>query len=286
MKRILIGVALCLVSFQSYAESEMTFKEFGDVVFYSEDKSAWFVRYTDTEVKRQKAMKVLRYSAGTYGDANKFRNACLAKCVGEEKCGGVVFQYHNSNKATPKKCLFKTLEPTVQSDSKKKKDFYRRICYAGGPFTFPHPDPEDATQSHETRDQSCDVFGKIEVKLEDGSIVASTTCNDGDPYTKANDQACQAEGKTACWDKGWSNSDQSSPWVVGDYAWSGGWNAPGYTSCFRDCAIKDQCYCKRKDKLLTYSCSYRYAEICHAQKDLMSSPTLKTNWSGAACRVD
>ena len=99
----------------------MTFKEFGDVVFYSEDKSAWFVRYTDTEVKRQKAMKVLRYSAGTYGDANKFRNACLAKCVGEEKCGGVVFQYHNSNKATPKKCLFKTLEPTVQSDSKKKK---------------------------------------------------------------------------------------------------------------------------------------------------------------------
>ena len=28
----------------------MTFKEFGDVVFYSEDKSAWFVRYTDTEV--------------------------------------------------------------------------------------------------------------------------------------------------------------------------------------------------------------------------------------------
>ena len=97
MKRIFIAVALCLVSFQSYAESEMTFKEFGDVV-YSEDKSAWFMRYTDTAVKKQKMMQALRYSVGTYGDATQFRDACLAKCAGEKECGGVVFQYYGSKK--------------------------------------------------------------------------------------------------------------------------------------------------------------------------------------------
>ena len=80
MKRILIAAALCLVSFQSYAESEMTFKEFGDLI-YSEDKSAYFMRYTGTAVKKQGVgWKALNYSAGKYGDANGFRDACLA-CV-------------------------------------------------------------------------------------------------------------------------------------------------------------------------------------------------------------
>ena len=126
MKRIIIASILCLVSFQSYAESEMKFDTFGDV-FYSVDKSAYFIRYTDTAVKKQKVMKALRYSPGTYGDATKFRDACLAKCAGEKECGGVVFQYYGSQKDTLKKCNFKALEPTVRTDSGKKKDFYR--CY-------------------------------------------------------------------------------------------------------------------------------------------------------------
>ena len=133
MKRILIAVALCLVSFQSYAESEMTFKEFGDVV-YSEDKSAYFMRYTNEAVQRQdQKMMALNNSAGKYEDANGFRDACLAKCVGEEKCGGVVFHYYKTDKKTPKKCVLKTLEPTTKTNKKKIKDFYRRICYVGGP---------------------------------------------------------------------------------------------------------------------------------------------------------
>ena len=224
----------------------MTFKEFGDVV-YSEDQSVHFMRYTDTAVKRQKVMKALRYSAGKYGDANGFRDACLAKCAGEEKCGGVVFQYHNTDKGTPKKCAFKALEPTTRTDTQKKKDFYRRICYAGGPFTFPHPDPEGAASLQLPLDQSCDVFGKI---LDFGYNMKRLSqlieCNDGEPYTNANDPACQAAGKTACWDKGWSTGDQSSPWVVG-YVQSR-YNANKlerrYDNCFRECAVHDQCYFK------------------------------------------
>ena len=82
MKRILIAAALCLVSFQSYAESEMTFKEFGDLI-YSEDKSAYFVRYANTTVAQHNlGGTALNYSAGKYGDANGFRDACLAKCAG------------------------------------------------------------------------------------------------------------------------------------------------------------------------------------------------------------
>jgi hypothetical protein len=244
LKRIFIVFALCLVSFQSYAESEMTFKEFGDVV-YSEDKSAWFMRYTDTAVKQQKVMKELRYSSGKYGFANGFRDACLAKCVGEEKCGGVVFQYYDSKKDTLKQCAFKKLEPTTKTNKQKKKDFYKRICYAGGPFTFPHPDPERAASLQQPLHGSCGLFGKIEVKTADGSIVAPD-CNDGEPYTKANDPACQAAGKTACWDKGWSTGDQSSPWVVGyvQSRYDANKLERRYDNCFRECAVHDQCYSK------------------------------------------
>ena len=191
MKRIFIAVALCLVSFQSYAESEMTFKEFGDLI-YSEDKSAYFMRYTNEAVQRQdQKMMALNYSAGKYGDANGFRDACLAKCAGEEKCGGVVFEYYKTDKATPKKCNFKALEPTTRTDTKKKKDFYRRVCYGGGPGGYPSP---DGSGDNET---ACGLFGKTIVKTASGTIVAPPTCNDGDPYTKANDQACYAAGKTA-----------------------------------------------------------------------------------------
>ena len=234
MKRILIAAALCLVSFQSYAESEMTFKEFGDVV-YSEDQSAYFMRYANTTVNKQKVMKALNYSAGKYGDANGFRDACLAKCAGKEKCGGVVFQYHNTDKATPKKCNFKALEPTTKTNKQKKKDFYRRICYGGGPGSYPSADDETA----------CVMFGKTIVKTASGTIVAPTTCNDGDPYTKANDQACYAAGKTACWDSNVEASRGHNPWVVGPNA------KKSYTElesgqpidfCWRACAVSDACY--------------------------------------------
>ena len=135
MKRILIAAALCFVSFQSYAESEMTFKEFGDVVYSSstivshwEDQSPYFVLHTDTEVKRQNhKMKALNYSAGKYGDANGFRDACLAKCAGKKKCGGVVFQYYKTDKKTPKQCAFKKLEPTTKANKKKKNNIFSTI---------------------------------------------------------------------------------------------------------------------------------------------------------------
>ena len=252
MKRILIAAALCLVSFQSYAESEMTFQEFGDVV-YSEDKSVHFMRYTDTTVKKHKLMKGLRYSAGTYGDANGFRDACLAKCAGEKDCGGVVMQYSHSRKVcgddqtypncdvekfNPRKCLFRTLEPTVKADSGKKKDFYRRICYGGGPGGYSSP---DGSGDNET---ACVMFGKTLVKTASGTIVAPTTCNDGDPYTKANDQACKAAGKTACWDKqfsrkeSWSNPPTSFPWLVGEQIGKD----KGDDDCARVCAINNTCY--------------------------------------------
>jgi hypothetical protein len=240
LKRIFIAFALCLVSFQSYAESEMTFKEFGDVV-YSEDQSAYFVRYTDTTVKKQKRGKALRYSAGKYGDyETQFQDACLAKCAlrgqsdGKKGCGGVVFVYHDSNKNLPVKCTFKTLEPKTKKNKKKKHDFYKRICYEGGPFTFPDPDPKSEANGN------CKMFGKIELKRADGAIVAPTTCNDGDPYTKANDQACQDAGQTACWGKGSSSDTQFSPWVVGTRS-SKLFNAE-FDDCFRVCAINNLCY--------------------------------------------
>ena len=164
MKRILIAVALCLVSFQSYAESEMTFKEFGDVI-YSEDQSVHFMRYTDTAVNKQKVMKALRYSAGKYGDANGFRDACLAKCAGEEKCGGVVFHYYKTDKKTPKKCVLKTLEPTTKTNKKKIKDFYRRICYVGGPGGYLNH------EVHASNPLFCGALGMIVVEVADGSFI-------------------------------------------------------------------------------------------------------------------
>jgi hypothetical protein len=222
----------------------MTFKEFGDVV-YSEDQSAYFVRYTDTTVKKQKRGKALRYSAGKYGDyETQFQDACLAKCAlrgqsdGKKGCGGVVFVYHDSNKNLPVKCTFKTLEPKTKKNKKKKHDFYKRICYEGGPFTFPDPDPKSEANGN------CKMFGKIELKRADGAIVAPTTCNDGDPYTKANDQACKAAGKTACWDKqfsrkeSWSNPPTSFPWLVGEQIGKD----KGDDDCARVCAINNTCY--------------------------------------------
>ena len=212
----------------------MTFIEFGDVI-YSEDQSVHFMRYTDTAVNKQKVMKALRYSAGTYGDANGFRDACLAKCAGEENCGGVVFQYHNTDKDTPKKCNFKALEPTTKTNKQKKKDFYRRICYGGGPGSYPSADDERA----------CELFGKTIVKTASGTIVAPTTCNDGDPYTKANDQACYAAGKTACWDSNVEDSRGHNPWVVGASiltAREERWDHYPYDFCWRACAVSDACY--------------------------------------------
>ena len=218
----------------------MTFIEFGDVI-YSEDQSVHFMRYTDTAVNKQKVMKALRYSAGTYGDANGFRDACLAKCAGEENCGGVVFQYHNTDKDTPKKCNFKALEPTTKTNKQKKKDFYRRICYGGGPGSYPSADDERA----------CELFGKTIVKTASGTIVAPTTCNDGDPYTKANDQACYAAGKAACW-RG-AIKDGSNRWV-GTPDDLNHWVVTSNTKnvwpfCWRFCAVSDACYGDKADVL-------------------------------------
>ena len=254
MKRILIAAALCLVSFQSYAESEMTFKEFGDVI-YSEDQSAYFMRYTDTAVNKQKVMKALRYSAGTYGDANGFRDACLAKCAGKEKCGGVVFQYHNTDKATPKKCNFKALEPTTKTNKQKKKDFYRRVCYDGGPGGYPSADDERA----------CELFGKTIVKTASGTIVAPTTCNDGDPYTKANDQACYAAGKAACW-RG-AIKDGSNRWV-GTPDDLNHWVVTSNTEnvwpfCWRFCAASDACYGGKPNVLADFPVGHICKSVAH-----------------------
>lgn len=234
----------------------MTFKEFGDVV-YSEDQSAYFVRYTDTAVKKQDhKMKTLRYSVGKYGGANKFRDACLAKCAGEEKCGGVVFQYHGTDKGTPKQCAFKGLEPTTKTNKKKKKDFYRRVCYGGGPGGYPMPDTGDDNET------ACKMFGKTLVKTATGTIVAPTTCNDGDPYTKANDQACQAAGKTACWGNGISPDTQFSPWIVGKRRTTF-LTGEEFSDCFRVCAINNLCYPNAPPVTLTkdYQCLLNgYAE--------------------------
>ena len=129
------------------------------------------MRYTDTAVTQQDlGGTALNYSAGKYGDANGFRDACLAKCAGEEKCGGVVFEYYKTDKATPKKCNFKALEPTTITAKQKKQDFYRRVCYGGGPGSYPSADDERA----------CELFGKTIVKTASGFIVAPTTCNDAD----------------------------------------------------------------------------------------------------------
>ena len=257
MKRIFIAVALCLVSFQSYAESEMTFKEFGDVI-YSEDQSVHFMRYTDTAVNKQKVMKALRYSAGTYGDANGFRDACLAKCAGKEKCGGVVFQYHNTDKDTLKKCNFKALEPTTKTNKQKKKDFYRRICYGGGPGGYPSADDETA----------CVMFGKTIVKTASGTIVAPTTCNDGDPYTKANDQACYAAGKTACWDSNVEASRGHNPWVVGITKLSAyqGVEVSAKDFCWRFCAGSDACYGDKPNVLKDFPDQH----VCKGEGDKMA----------------
>ncbi len=210
----------------------MKFDTFGDV-FYSVDKSAYFIRYTNTAVKKQKMMQALRYSPGTYGDATQFRDACLAKCAGEKACGGVVFQYYGSKKDTLKKCNFKALEPTVRTDSGKKKDFYRRVCYGDGPGGYPMPDDGSDNET------ACAMFGKTLVKTASGTIVAPTTCNDGDLYTKANDAACQAAGKSACWDEDSSRDTQFLPWVVGAVKLS---DYEIYSDCFRVCAINDLCY--------------------------------------------
>jgi hypothetical protein len=244
LKRILIAAALCLVSFQSYAESEMTFHQFNDFYYSSlslngDDKSQYFLRYANTTVKEgTRVGDPINYSAGKYGDANGFRDACLAKCVGEEKCGGVVFHYYKTDKKTPKKCVLKTLEPTTKTNKQKKKDFYRRVCYGGGPGGYPMPDDGSDNET------ACELFGKTIVKTASGTIVAPTTCNDGDPYTKANDQACYAAGKTACWDSNVEDSRGHNPWVVGTVGTNvlGASDNPIYDFCWRFCAASDACY--------------------------------------------
>ena len=171
MKRILIAVALCLVSFQSYAESEVTFHQFNDFYYSSlslngDDKSQYFLRYANTTVKEgTRVGDPINYSAGKYGDANGFRDACLAKCVGEEKCGGVVFHYYKTDKKTPKKCVLKTLEPTTKTNKKKIKDFYRRICYVGGPGGYLNH------EVHASNPLFCGALGMIVVEVADGSFI-------------------------------------------------------------------------------------------------------------------
>jgi len=86
---------------------------------------------------------------------------------------------------------------------------------------------------------ACAMFGKTVVKTASGTIVAPTTCNDGDPYTKANDAACQAAGKTACWDEGSPSDTQFSPWVVGTRSFG---SDVEFDDCFRVCAINNLCY--------------------------------------------
>jgi hypothetical protein len=171
LKRIFIAAALCLVSFQSYAESEMTFHQFNDFYYSSlslngDDKSQYFLRYANTTVKEgARVGDPINYSAGKYGDANGFRDACLAKCVGEEKCGGVVFHYYKTDKKTPKKCVLKTLEPTTKTNKKKIKDFYRRICYVGGPGGYLNH------EVHASNPLFCGALGMIVVEVADGSFI-------------------------------------------------------------------------------------------------------------------
>ena len=128
------------------------------------------------------------------------------------------------------------------SNKQKKKDFYRRVCYEEGPGGYPNPDGSSGNE------RACALFGKTLVKIVSGStiriIVAPTTCNDGEPYTKANDQVCQQLGKTACWSiiagYGPGSLTRFDPWVVGavvdhDYR-------EHYADCFRVCAINNECY--------------------------------------------
>ncbi len=204
MKRILIAAALCLVSFQSYAESEMTFIEFG-AAFFSEDQSAYFMRYANTAVAKQDlGGTALNYSAGKYGDANGFRDACLAKCAGEEKCGGVVFQYYKTDKKTPKKCALKKLEPTTKTNKQKKKDFYRRVCYDGGPGGYLNP-----YEYGSSNPVICRMFGKNVVELADGSFIVK----DEPPVTVEDEPSVTVEDEPSVTEK--LQSDLGTPWVPG-----------------------------------------------------------------------
>jgi hypothetical protein len=150
------------------------------------------------------------------------------------RCG---FSILRLQEKTLKKCNFKALEPTVRTDSGKKKDFYKRVCYGSGPGGYPMPDDGSDNET------ACQLFGKTVVKTASGTIVAPTTCNDGDPYTKANDQACYAAGKTACW-KGPSGElayEFLNLWTVG----ATNERAKKYydpSLCWRLCAGADACY--------------------------------------------
>jgi len=145
------------------------------------------MRYTDTAVTQQDlGGTALNYSAGKYGDANGFRDACLAKCAGEEKCGGVVFQYYKTDKKTPKKCALKKLEPTTTTNKQKKKDFYRRVCYVGGPEGYLSPDDGSSIQLSY-------YCSKNVVELADGSVTV--------------------EGEPSVTEK--LQSDLGTPWVPG-----------------------------------------------------------------------
>ena len=88
---------------------------------------------------------------------------------------------------------------------------------------------------------ACKMFGKTLVKTASGTIVAPTTCNDGDPYTKANDQACYAAGKTACWGEAEDRFSPLNHWVVGEVQVDPQIAASFYP-CWRVCAISDACY--------------------------------------------
>ena len=98
--------------------------------------------------------------------------------------------------------------------------------------------PDDGTDN----ETQCELFGKTVVKTASGTIVAPTTCNDGDPYTKANDQACYAAGKTACWDSNVGYSGGLYPWVVGRTMDDPEDITHDLTFCWRFCAASDACY--------------------------------------------
>ena len=62
-----------------------------------------------------------------------------------------------------------------------------------------------------------------------------TSCLEGMPYTKDNDQACQEKGLHACWNR--DTAYNTNPWVAGKI--SGLWE---YSDCTRVCAVNNTCW--------------------------------------------
>ena len=260
MNKLICIAVLCLLSFQSHAKEEI----------WSDDDNNIFVQSADIKVLKQGiGLKTLRYSKKKYGDKEGFIKACLGKCTSKnaggakKACGGIVVMYSNKKKKTPKKCAFKKREANSKEDKAGKWEFYKSICYAGGPYRFSTPKDKG----------SCKQFGLKKVGKGKNAVVAGDSneddsnkkirCKVGDPYTAENDAACQAAGKKACWKGGnhceceghWGDyqcnktAEQcGSPWVVGN-GYDRSWIHSAYDfrhedveECYRMMAISDTGY--------------------------------------------